>query len=89
MGASAGMTTTPMTCQEFADALPAYRADELAPPLRIRAEQHLAGCAKCASYLRGYERTIELAREASADRSGQAELPEDLVRRIMKARRRS
>jgi len=74
----------PMTCQEFVDSLPAYRENELTPAERIRANEHLAGCEKCVAYTRGYERTIELAK---ADRLGKTELPEDLVRKVVAARR--
>ena len=83
------MAKNPMTCQEFADSLPAYRENELTPAARIRAHEHLAGCKKCAAYTRGYERTIEFAKAASADRLGKTELPEDLVRKIVAALRRS
>jgi predicted anti-sigma-YlaC factor YlaD len=76
----------PMTCQEFVDSLPAYRENELTPAERIRANEHLAGCEKCAAYKRGYEQTIELAK---ADRLGKTEIPEDLVRKVVAARRRS
>jgi PAS domain-containing protein len=78
-----------MTCEEFVDSLRAFRDDELTSPGRIRAQAHLTDCERCYAYLRGYERTIELAKKTASDSGGPAGLPENLVRRIMVARRRS
>ena len=78
----------PMTCEEFVISLRAFRDSELTQPDRIRAQEHLTSCDKCSAYLRGYERTIELAKKTLAKRAVSAVLPENLVRRIM-ARRRS
>jgi anti-sigma factor RsiW len=83
------MRKKPMICQGFVDALGAYRDDELTPVERLRTDEHLAACGKCAAYLRGYERTIELAREASADDLGQDALSENMVRKIVAGRRPS
>src|SRR5947209_13071906 len=78
-----------ITCEEFVDSLPAFLEDELTLPDRIRAQEHLASCDKCSAYLRSYERTIELAKKTASDSRLSPGLPENLVRRIMAAQRRS
>jgi anti-sigma factor RsiW len=83
------MKKNPMTCKEFVESLPAFRDDELTPRDRMRAQGHLAGCERCSAYLLGYEQTIELAKRTASDRDTSTVLPENLVRRMMAARRRS
>jgi anti-sigma factor RsiW len=78
-----------MTCQEFVDLLPAYRERELSAGDQIAADEHLAGCEQCATYARGYDRTIELAKAASAGPAREEKLPEALVRKILPAHRGS
>jgi anti-sigma factor RsiW len=82
------MKKNPMTCEEFVDSLGAFRDGDLTSADRIRAHEHLTSCDKCSAYLRGYERTIELAKKTLSSHVS-AVLPEKLVRRIMAARRRS
>jgi anti-sigma factor RsiW len=82
------MKKNPMTCEQFVDSLAAFRDGDMTSPDRIRAQGHLASCDKCSAYLRGYERTIELAKKTLSSRVS-AVLPENLVRRIMAAQRRS
>ena len=50
-------------------------------------KRHLARCAPCAGYWRGYRTTVELEREAYRD-VGPQELPEDLVGAILAVARR-
>jgi predicted anti-sigma-YlaC factor YlaD len=83
------MKKNPMTCEEFVDALGAYRDGDLTSSDRIRAQEHLASCDKCSAYSRGYERAIELAKRTASDTRLSPGLPEDLVRRIIAARCRS
>jgi anti-sigma factor RsiW len=85
----ADIKNNPVTCEEFVTSLQAFRDDELTPPDRIRAQEHRAACARCAAYLRGYERTIELARSCASGSDDLSTLPESLVREIVAARRRS
>jgi anti-sigma factor RsiW len=79
----------PMTCAEFVDSLGAFRDGDLTSPDRIRAKEHLASCDKCSAYSRRYDRTIELAKKTLSNHDISAVLPENLVRKIMAARRRS
>jgi anti-sigma factor RsiW len=85
----ADMKNNPMTCEEFVASLQAFRDDELTSPDRIRAQKHLAGCLKCSAYLRGYKRTIELAKSCASGSDYLTALTESLVRKIVAGRRRS
>ena len=82
------MKQNPMTCKEFVDSLAAFLDDELTLQDRVGAQKHLTGCDKCSAYLRGYEWTIELAKKTRLNSAASAVLPENLVRKIMNARRR-
>jgi predicted anti-sigma-YlaC factor YlaD len=83
------MKQNPMTCEELVDSLAAFLDDELTLQGRVGAQKHLIGCDKCSAYLRGYERTVELAKKTRSNSAASTALPEDLVRRIMAKRRRS
>jgi anti-sigma factor RsiW len=80
-----------MTCRELVEFLSAYLAGELAREERGRFEEHLAVCPECARYLRSYEETIALARGAFAhpDDPVPADVPEELVRAVLAARRKA
>ncbi len=78
----ADMKNNPMTCEKFIASLQAFRDDELTWPDRIRAQEHLAACAKCSGYVRGYKQTIELAKRCASGSDDLAALPESLVRKI-------
>src|SRR5258708_33452961 len=80
------MKNNPMTCERFVSSLQAFRDDELTSSDRIRAQEHLAACAKCSAYVRGYERTIELAKSSASASDDLTALPESLVRKIVTAR---
>ena len=80
------MKNNPMTCEKFVASLQAFRDDELTSPDRIRAQQHLAACATCSAYVRGYERTIELAKSSASGSDDVTALPESLLRKIVAAR---
>jgi anti-sigma factor RsiW len=78
-----------MTCRELADFLMDYLNDDLAPDVRAAFDRHLSLCPNCVNYLSGYKTTIELGRRAFADDDADAstEVPEDLLRAILAARR--
>jgi anti-sigma factor RsiW len=80
-----------VTCREFADFIMAYSSGELAPAARSAFDHHLSVCANCRRYLTSYEETIKLGRRAFDEERGDlpAEVPEDLVRAILAARRSS
>jgi anti-sigma factor RsiW len=79
-----------MTCRELVGFLHEYLDDALAAHVRARFDQHLAACADCATYLRTYKTTVKLGRAAFAhpDDPVPGDVPEDLVRAILAARRR-
>jgi predicted anti-sigma-YlaC factor YlaD len=83
------MKKNPMTCEEFVESLAAFLDDELTLQDRVGAQKHLTGCGKCSAYLRGYKRTIELAKKTRSNSTASTVLPENLVRKIMAALSRS
>lgn len=77
-----------MTCRELAEFLDAYLAGDLAPAEREEFERHLAVCGACVNYLYSYRATVRLAQQAFADESAPDDVPEDVVRAILAARKR-
>ena len=79
-----------LTCRELAEFLWRYLSDELSAGERFAFDAHLAVCPHCVHYLQGYEKTIELGRQAFAepDASAPPEVPEELVQAILSARAR-
>jgi anti-sigma factor RsiW len=63
---------------------------ELSEEVRLRFDEHLAACPKCSAYLETYRATVRLARGAFRDPEGSvlADVPEDLVKAILAARRK-
>jgi anti-sigma factor RsiW len=77
-----------MTCREFADFLDDYLAGGLAPSVRTAFEYHLQLCVNCVRYLEHYRQAIALGRHAFDGTSTDLlpDVPEDLVRAILRAR---
>jgi anti-sigma factor RsiW len=82
------MTPEELTCREMAEFLGDYVSGELPSEVRGVFEGHLAECADCVTYLRTYEHTIRLAREAAGSDPVPPTVPAELVRAIVAARRR-
>ena len=78
-----------MTCREFADFMADYLSDELSSDSRTQFEHHLSLCANCRTYLKSYEETVRLGKRAFDDEDAAlpADVPEDLVKAILGARR--
>jgi predicted anti-sigma-YlaC factor YlaD len=77
-----------VTCEEVLTFLWAYLAGEL-PPVKVEEfERHLAICSSCVAYLETYQQTVELSRGSVRAEDREEELPEDLVRAVMAARRK-
>lgn len=78
------------TCRELIEFLIDYHEGTLEPSVRAEFDRHLAACRACRDYLDSYARTIELARDALDDQAladdGCAQMPEDLIRGIVRAR---
>ncbi len=78
-----------MTCREFADFMMDYLSAELSSETRAQFEHHLDICANCRKYLNSYEQTIKLGRRAFEDDDAPvpADVPEELVKAVLAARR--
>jgi len=79
-----------MTCREVADFLMAYLDGELAASERDEFERHLKVCPPCVRYLKSYERTVALEKQACIDEVNETltQIPDDLVKAILAARTR-
>lgn len=79
-----------MTCRELIEFLADYEAGELPDPDRLVFDRHLAACPACRAYLDNYRKTIILGREAfPGDEEPAPGLPEELLKAILAARRKS
>jgi len=78
-----------ITCKEFEDFVLSYLDDELPKQQRALFELHMRLCRECREYLAAYQRTIEIGREAfkSADETLPEDVPEDLIKAILEARK--
>ena len=78
-----------MTCRELVAFLVDYLGGTLPADQRERFEAHLGECPDCVGYLRTYDATVKLGRAAclDPDEALPADVPEDLVRAILAARR--
>lgn len=75
-----------LTCRQAVDFLADYLGDELPRAEREVFEAHLLVCDACVLYLRRYQETIRLERDAFD--CDEAEIPPTLVDAILAARRR-
>lgn len=80
-------TTRQLSCREVTDFLGAYVAGELRALQRAAFETHLTECPDCRTYLRQYEQTHRLTKDACDD-ALEAGVPEELVAAILAARSR-
>jgi len=78
-----------MKCRELADFLMDYVSGELPRESRAHFELHLSRCRNCLEYLSQYESTVKAGRIACGDMSDElpADVPEELVRAVMAARK--
>jgi anti-sigma factor RsiW len=79
-----------MTCRQLVDFLMGYLDGQLSGPERMCFEEHLGECPDCVAYLATYQETIRLGKEAcmAGDDTLPPDVPEDLVRAVLAARRR-
>jgi anti-sigma factor RsiW len=80
-----------VTCHEIADFLDSYHDGTLSEAQRAVFEEHLGECPDCVAYLSSYEMTIRLSKTARAEACHHqcADAPEELIRAIIDARKRS
>ena len=78
-----------ITCKEFEDFVFRYLDDELPARQRSLFELHMRLCRECREYLAAYRRSIEVGRAAvkSADEALPDDVPEDLIKAILEARK--
>lgn len=78
-----------MTCREFIAFLDEYFSGEQSAEVRVEFDRHLSLCEDCRTYLQTYDATIKLVRALgdTPDNVPPADVPEDLVRAILAARR--
>lgn len=75
-------------CEEVITFLWAYLSGELPPEKVAEFERHLSVCPSCVNYIETYKKTIELSRGTFQPESGEGgEMPEDLMRAVLAARR--
>ena len=78
-----------MTCKEFDDFMIDYSGGELSAQQYTRFERHLKMCRSCREYLQAYQHTIKVSQVVfpSPDEPLPADVPEDLIKAILKARK--
>jgi anti-sigma factor RsiW len=79
-------TIEELTCMEAIELLMEYLDGRGDVAFRAAFEDHLALCRSCVNYLRSYQRTVELTREAFADGEEALVMPPELVQAILSAR---
>jgi anti-sigma factor RsiW len=79
-----------VTCREFSDFIGDYLAGELRGTVHTGFERHLELCPNCRRYVRSYEETVKLGRQAFDDPNAPLppQVPEELVTAILAARPR-
>lgn len=78
-----------MTCQELISFLDDYLENTQPPAVREVFDRHLKICGACRDYLKTYRDTVELVRAQglTPDEPVPPEVPEELVRAVLSARR--
>ena len=78
-----------ITCKEFEAFVLSYLDEELSRPQQSVFEWHLRICRECRDYLAAYQRAVELGRAVlpSSNEPLPEEVPEDLIRAILEARK--
>lgn len=89
MWAVLGMFGPMISCRELNGFLARYVEGGLTPDEKRAFERHLAMCRPCRAYVESYRRTLELERYAFAEPDALVpdEVPEELVRAVLAARR--
>lgn len=80
-----------MTCKEFTEFLDSYLSEEISPAERAEFEQHLAICVQCVAYLATYKQAVAMGKAALEKPDGDvpSDVPEELVRAILAARKKA
>ena len=77
-----------LTCREFEDFVLDYLDDDLAETQHKQFKLHLRLCRECRQYVQAYKRSIEVSQAvcSSADEQLPEDVPEDLIKAILKSR---
>jgi len=81
-----------MNCREFTEFLHDYLFGDLPADERAEFDRHLGECPWCVAYLDSYQKTMQLERAAfpaPKDAPPPADVPEELVQAILRARQRA
>jgi anti-sigma factor RsiW len=78
-----------VSCRELADFIADYLSGELPVDVRAQFDHHLQVCPNCMKYLDGYRVAMALGKAAfdGRDEAVPADMPDDLVKAILAARR--
>ena len=76
-----------MNCRDITGFLDDYVGGELAVPVRVEFETHIARCPDCVTFIAQYRRTIEVS-HAAFDEVQAEPLPEQLVKAIVQSLRK-
>lgn len=78
-----------ITCRQFEEFVQAYLDNELPRRQKRVFEWHLKLCPECREYMAAYSRTIELGQAVFTEPEAAipGEVPEDLVKAVLEARR--
>lgn len=74
-------------CEEVITFLWAYLSGELPAEKVAEFERHLSVCPSCLNYIETYKKTIELSQGTFRAEWEEEDVPEDLMRAVMAARR--
>ena len=82
---------TEISCRDLIGFLDAYEDDTLEPERRAVFDRHVGACPPCLSYLESYRATVAAGRSVcdEDDEELPTDLPEELFRAIVTARRKS
>jgi len=79
-----------ITCRQFEDFIVDYLEGNLSSKQKLVFEMHIKVCRKCREYLAAYKRTVDVVEQTAVgdDQSeGLPDVPEDLVKAILAARK--
>ncbi len=80
-----------VTCREFIEFLMDYLSGEMPEAQRDEFDNHLSCCPSCIAYMKTYKQTIDIGKAALAptDEPVPGEVPEDLVKAVLAARKKA
>ena len=77
-----------ITCRTFVEFLMDYMSGELPEPQKDEFDAHVSACVACVAYMKTYGETVTLGKAAFANPDAPLpdDVPEDLLKAILKAR---